>query len=432
MATAGRPPMHALGTPDDVAPLMNGGFLIADYTEEVVRKVSPSGDITTVAGHDSSSGTGSGDSAEDVELSQPSDVEPLVGEAFLVAVHGGEQVLEIRPDGSVLDFAGTGDGGFAGDGGPAAGAKLDGPHGLSITPDGDVLIADGHNNRVRMVDTNYPPPTAGRGRSQEPRGRRRHGRRTSPSAGRRWSWSPAYGTVKVKRRRGSRWTRLADDQILPVGSLVDAKRGSVLLTSALDEQGSSQTGTFWGGIFQVRQAPSGNGVTDILLRGGLRGCRKGAARARPSAVASRRRRRVRRLWASDDNGRFRTHGRDSVATTRGTLWLTRDGCKGTLTRVKEGASRCAAATAAGSVHRERRRALPRPEGPLIAVRPLVVCAWPLILRPCHRRPGAGRHRDHLDGRRRRLRRLRRRQRAGDAGRSSSTPRACPPLPTAAS
>jgi hypothetical protein len=46
---------------------------------------------------------------------------------------------------------------------------------------------------------------------------------------------------------------------------------------------------------------------------------------------------VRRLWARDRGGRFRTHGRNSVATARGTAWLTVDRCDGTLTVVSEGA-----------------------------------------------------------------------------------------------
>jgi hypothetical protein len=45
----------------------------------------------------------------------------------------------------------------------------------------------------------------------------------------------------------------------------------------------------------------------------------------------------RRLWASDRNGRFRTHGRDSVATVRGTEWITEDTCEGTRTTVVKGA-----------------------------------------------------------------------------------------------
>ena len=65
-------------------------------------------------------------------------------------------------------------------------------------------------------------------------------------------------------------------------------------------------------------------MTDLVLRGGsLRRCGD-RARGGTRALASRRRRPGRRLWAKDDNGRFRTHGRDSVATTRGTLWLTAD------------------------------------------------------------------------------------------------------------
>ena len=46
---------------------------------------------------------------------------------------------------------------------------------------------------------------------------------------------------------------------------------------------------------------------------------------------------VRRLWGQDRGGRFRTHGHNSIATVRGTRWLTEDRCDGTLTRVTEGA-----------------------------------------------------------------------------------------------
>jgi len=137
------------------------------------------------------------------------------------------------------------------------------------------------------------------------------------------------------RPRGGRRFRLRRPTSIPVGSLVDSRRGTVALRSALNAQGATQTGKFRGGVFQVRQKRGGNGVTDIILRGrGLGGCR--AARAkRALAVASRRR--GRRLWSRDRGGRFRTHGRDSIATSRGTAWLTVDRCDGTLTRVSEGA-----------------------------------------------------------------------------------------------
>jgi hypothetical protein len=151
--------------------------------------------------------------------------------------------------------------------------------------------------------------------------------------------APSFGQVMVRLPGKRNWIALEDGANLPVGSMVKALRGSVVLTSAV-EGGQSQTGTFWGGVFQVGQARGGNGMTDIRLRGGsLSRCRNRVRRGRRSAFTSRRRGPVRRLWAKDDRGRFRTHGRDSVATTRGTLWLTEDRCKGTVTRVREGAVR---------------------------------------------------------------------------------------------
>jgi NHL repeat len=320
-----------LDTPDDVAATIDGGFLIADMERDVVRRVSPRGDISTIAGD--SSGSGSGD------LKEPTDVEPLPGGGFLVADHGSNRVLEVRPNGDVMSFAGSGGNGLTGDGGPATAAEIDQPHGLALTVDGDVLIADTNNELVRSVDAGFATGVhaderePGYGSSEqelEPA--------SEPELGSSVVVAPGFGMVKVKLPGHDRWVLLEDGATIPVGSLVNTLNGSVVLTTAV-EGGSSQTGTFWDGIFQVRQARASNGVTDIVLRGrGFRRCTRPAARPRPSAVISRRRRRaVRRLWAKDDNGRFRTHGRDSVATTRGTVWLTADRCRGTLTRVEEGA-----------------------------------------------------------------------------------------------
>jgi hypothetical protein len=77
-------------------------------------------------------------------------------------------------------------------------------------------------------------------------------------------------------------------------------------------------------------------MTALVLKGGrFAACPQRASGA--TAEASRRRRAVRRLWSSDRHGRFRTHGNNSVATARGTRWLTEDYCGGTLTRVRAGA-----------------------------------------------------------------------------------------------
>jgi streptogramin lyase len=147
------------------------------------------------------------------------------------------------------------------------------------------------------------------------------------------------GKIKVKAPGGD-WATLPAGAELPVGAAVDARQGRVDLTSEGCD-GGTQTGTFGGGVFSVRQPPSGCGRVDVYLRGGnFRQCRSLGAhrRARGGSVASASRaRRVRRLWGRDSGGQFRSHGRHSHATVRGTRWVTVDRCDGTVTRVTEGA-----------------------------------------------------------------------------------------------
>jgi hypothetical protein len=158
----------------------------------------------------------------------------------------------------------------------------------------------------------------------------------APVIGRTVVVSPGRGKVLVRRPGTTRFRRLGAAARVPVGSVIEARDGRVRLVSAVDAEGRLQMGTFWGGRFKVRQRRSGNGMTALVLKGGsFAACARRASGA--TAVASRRRRAVRRLWSSDRHGRFRTHGNNSVATARGTRWLTEDYCGGTLTRVRGGA-----------------------------------------------------------------------------------------------
>jgi streptogramin lyase len=147
------------------------------------------------------------------------------------------------------------------------------------------------------------------------------------------------GTVRVKAPGGG-WETMEPGVEMPLAATYDTRQGAVSLTSA-GCTGHTQTGRFGGGLFTLRQPREGCGRVDIYLRGGrFDACpRPGAKRrARSGAVASASRaRKVRKLWGRDRGGRFRTHGRHSQATVRGTRWLTVDRCDGTLTRVTSGA-----------------------------------------------------------------------------------------------
>jgi streptogramin lyase len=144
------------------------------------------------------------------------------------------------------------------------------------------------------------------------------------------------GTVKVKLAGAAKWSTLTPGALVPFGTEIDASRGGLTFDTALPS-GAAQTARMWGGTALMRQAA--NGMVDVYLAGPQLSCAK---RARSSAVLSRVAKSKKKpadklIWVKDKHGRFRSHGQNSVATVRGTLWLTKETCAGTLTRVKEGA-----------------------------------------------------------------------------------------------
>jgi hypothetical protein len=152
----------------------------------------------------------------------------------------------------------------------------------------------------------------------------------TPSLGSSVIVAPAQGDLRVRRPGASSFTPLAYGSELPVGTEVDAAKGSLSLTSALPS-GKTQTATFGGGRFVIRQKHGA--YVDLYLRGPA--CRTSPAKG--SVASAARAKPVRRLWGRDHGGHYRTHGRNSHATVRGTHWVVMDTCAGTLTRVSRGA-----------------------------------------------------------------------------------------------
>jgi hypothetical protein len=143
--------------------------------------------------------------------------------------------------------------------------------------------------------------------------------------------APASGVVFVRVPGATHSAALSGAASVPLGSIVDTRNGSVALRTALPAA-RTQTGTFRGGLFEVRQPAGGHGMTELVLRGALPSCPAGGARA----AAVTRERPPRSLWGHDRHGRFRTRASNSVITVRGTTWYVSDRCDGTLTRVTSG------------------------------------------------------------------------------------------------
>src|SRR4051795_12398759 len=146
---AGAATAAQLNAPFGVAATPDGGFLIADTSDNRVRRVAPDGTITTVAGTGTAGFSGDGGLATAAQLNFPAGV-VAEGGGFLIADANNHRIRRVASDGTITTVAGTTQG-FSGDGGPATAAQLAGPKGVALTADGGFLIADTSNHKVRRV-----------------------------------------------------------------------------------------------------------------------------------------------------------------------------------------------------------------------------------------------------------------------------------------
>jgi hypothetical protein len=95
--------------------------------------------------------SGDGGPATAASLSGLSGLEVDHDESIVVAEYDN-WIRRISPDGTITTIAGTGAGGYSGDGGPARDAELLHPHDVALRADGEVIVADSHNNVLRRID----------------------------------------------------------------------------------------------------------------------------------------------------------------------------------------------------------------------------------------------------------------------------------------
>ena len=140
-----------LNFPADVTVDAKGVVYIADVGNYRIRRVGLDGIITTFAGTGTEGFSGDGGPATQANLNYPADVTVDAKGVVYIADEGNHRIRRVGLDGIITTFAGTGVRGFSGDGGPAAQASLASPYGVAVDAKGVVYIADAGNYRIRRV-----------------------------------------------------------------------------------------------------------------------------------------------------------------------------------------------------------------------------------------------------------------------------------------
>ena len=137
-----------------------GDVFVADTYNNRVVKITPQGQVVTVAGDGVAGYSGDGRLAAFAELNSPTGVAVDAEGNLYVADSANNVIRRVDAKTGIIttvagdyaaDQANNGLGGFSGDGGPATGAQLNDPQGVAVDGAGDLFIADTFNNAIREV-----------------------------------------------------------------------------------------------------------------------------------------------------------------------------------------------------------------------------------------------------------------------------------------
>ncbi|MEO5824021.1 MAG: hypothetical protein ABIT71_26235 [Vicinamibacteraceae bacterium] len=132
----------------------DGGLYFCDLDNQRIRRFDlATRRSTDVAGSGQRGYAGDGGPALAGTLNMPHEIAFDAGGHLYIAERDNHVVRRVDArTGRLSTLAGTGEAGFAGDGGPASAARLRSPHSVSIAPDGRLLICDVGNHRLRAID----------------------------------------------------------------------------------------------------------------------------------------------------------------------------------------------------------------------------------------------------------------------------------------
>ena len=128
-------------------------LLIDDSNNHVIRRVDDNGVITTIVGSGRKGYAGDGGPALEARLDTPQALFLAAKPLLYVGDEHNHVVRVLGPDGTLSHLIGTGEPGFAADGTPARVAPLNDPEGILVREDGSIIILDGDNGRVIEIDT---------------------------------------------------------------------------------------------------------------------------------------------------------------------------------------------------------------------------------------------------------------------------------------
>lgn len=139
--------------PTGVCVAGNGVVYIADYGNHIIKKIDTNGNVTTIAGTGVDGYSGDGGPATEAELNFPYRLCIDNSGNIYFSDHQNNVIRKISSAGIISTVVGNGTKGFSGDGGLAIEAQLNNPLGICVDSEGNLFIADGFNHRIRKVNT---------------------------------------------------------------------------------------------------------------------------------------------------------------------------------------------------------------------------------------------------------------------------------------
>jgi sugar lactone lactonase YvrE len=130
-----------------------GNIYVAEGAGRKIRRIDANGIVTTIAGTGAEGSGGDGGPAINAQFVNPVAVAIDSAGNIYVVDRDGQKVRKIDPSGVISTVAGTGEVGFDGDRGPGPAAKLCFPEGVAVDSKGQVFVADTYANRIRRIAT---------------------------------------------------------------------------------------------------------------------------------------------------------------------------------------------------------------------------------------------------------------------------------------